>query len=124
MTREEGPNTIKTTARIVGALFLTNTVAYTLGDGLEKSILNTPDYLLHVHPNSTRMVIGVLLQYVAAAGNVVIGVLLFPILRKRSETIALGYVAIRIFDGAGLLVSGIATLSLISLSQATIQAEL
>jgi hypothetical protein len=43
-------------------------------------------------------------------------------LRKYSETIALGYVVTRIFDGAGLLISGIATLSLIALSQQTIQA--
>jgi Domain of unknown function (DUF4386) len=111
----------RTTARIVGALFLINTVTYTLGDGLEKSVLNAPDYLLNVYPNSTQMVIGVLLQYVAAAGNVVIGVLLFSILKKYSETIALGYVVTRIFDGAGLAVSGIATLSLITLSQQTIQ---
>jgi Domain of unknown function (DUF4386) len=114
--------TTRTTARIVGALFLINTVTYTLGDGLEKSVLTAPDYLLNVYPNSTQMVIGVLLQYVAAAGNVVIGVLLFSILRKYSETIALGYVVTRIFDGAGLAVSGIATLSLITLSRQTIQA--
>jgi hypothetical protein len=95
---------------------------YTLGDGLEKSILNAPDYLRHVYSNSTQVVIGVLLQYVAAAGNVGIAVLLFPILKKHSETIALGYVVTRIFDGAGLVVSGIGTLSLIALSQETIQA--
>lgn len=103
-------------------MFLINTLAYTLGDGLEKSVLNAPDYLLNVYPNSTQMVIGVLLQYVAAAGDVVIGVLLFSILKKYSEPIALGYVVTRIFDGAGLAVSGIATLSLITLSQQTIQA--
>jgi hypothetical protein len=122
MTTNEETNPYKWTARIVGALFLINTVTYTLGDGLEKSILNAPDYLLHVYSNSTEVVIGVLLQYVAAAGNVGIGVLLFPILRKFSEAIALGYVATRIFDGVGLVISGIGTLSLIALSQEAIQA--
>lgn len=109
-------------ARIVGALFLIATVAYILGSGMLKSILNAPDYLVHVYPNASQVIIGVLLEYVDAAAVVGIGVLLFPILKKHSETIALGYVATRILECALLVVGGIGTLSLIALSQETIQA--
>src|SRR3712207_5123064 len=99
--------TSKSTARIVGSLFLINTVAYILGSGLLNSILHAPEYLLQVYQKSTQVGIGVLLQFVTAAGNVAIGVLLFPILKKHSETVALGYMVTRSFDGAGIVVSGL-----------------
>jgi hypothetical protein len=112
----------KTTARIVGSLILTATVTYIIGSGLIGSILDAPDYLRQVYQNSTQMVSGVLIMFVAATANVGIGVLLFSILRKHSEPVALGYVVTRIFDGAGVVVSGSFALLLIALSQGYVQA--
>jgi hypothetical protein len=43
-------------------------------------------------------------------------------LRQHSETVALGYVVARIFDGAGVVVRGFVALSLIALSQQYVQA--
>jgi hypothetical protein len=103
-------------------LFLLATVTYTFGNGLVQSILSTPDDLLQVSVNRTQVVSGVLLEFVAAVANVAIGVLLFPILKKHSERVALGYLATRIFDGAGLVVGGSGILGLIALSWETIQA--
>src|SRR3712207_5659179 len=44
-SRRRKAMTSKTTARIVGALFLINTVTYILGSGLLRSILDGPEYL-------------------------------------------------------------------------------
>jgi hypothetical protein len=118
--REE-MKTIRRTARIVGVLILIATATYALGTGLIGTILDAPDYLRDVYPNRTQLVIGVLLQLVNCAAVVGIGVLLYPILRRFSETIALGYVVTRIFDCAFLAVGGIATLSLVALSHEAIQ---
>src|SRR5918998_854301 len=89
---EEGDATVsnKTTERIVGSLILIATVTYMLGDGLLGSILNAPDYLRQVYPNSTQVVIGVLLEFIDAAAVAAIGILLFPILRRFNAAIALG----------------------------------
>jgi Domain of unknown function (DUF4386) len=122
MTTNEKMNPDSKTARIVGVLFLVSTAAYMLGTGLIDSILTAPDYLLHVYPNKTQLIIGVLLQFVNDAAVVGIGVLLFPIVKRHSETIALGYAGTRILECIFLIVGGIGTLSLITVSQATLQA--
>lgn len=121
VTNKSG-DTYKQTARIVGVLFLVATATYMLGTGLIGSMLNTPDYLGHLYPNRVQTIMGVLLQFVDAAAVVGIGLLLFPILRRHSETVALSYVATRILELAFLVVGGIGTLSLIALSKETIQA--
>ncbi len=105
------------TARAVGLLFLTATVAYIAGNGLLASILNAPDYLANVYLNRTQVVIGVLLEFIDTAAVVGIGIMLFPIVRKHSEAIALGYVSSRILECAFLVVGGLSSLSLITLSQ-------
>jgi len=122
MTREEKTGMHKRTARAVGVLILTATATYALGTGLVGSVVGAPDYLAEVSANRIQMTTGVLLQFVNCAAVVGIGVLLFSILRRYSEAVAVGYVVTRIFDCAFLVIGGIATLALIALSQDTIQA--
>jgi uncharacterized protein DUF4386 len=122
VTTKEELNTSRKTARIVGGLILAATATYMLGSGLLESILNAPDYLLNVYPNSTQVVIGVLLEFVDAAAVAAIGIMLFPILRKHNEAIAFGYAGTRIIECLLLIVAGIGSLSLITLSQEYVQA--
>lgn len=110
-------NTDKTAARIVGVLMLTATATFMLGSGILESILTTPDYLATVYQNQDQVIIGVLLEYVDAIAVVGIGVVIFSVLKRHSETIALGYASTRIIEAAILIVSGISLLSLIPLSQ-------
>jgi hypothetical protein len=122
MNTSRGVDTSKITARIVGVLFLVATATYMAGTGLINSMLTVPNYLANVYPQKAQLITGVLLQFVDAAAVVGIGVLLYPILKKRSETVALGYAGTRILECAFLVLGGIGTLSLVALSQATIQA--
>jgi hypothetical protein len=55
-------------------------------------------------------------------GIVFIGLLMFPILKKQSESMALGYVSMRIFESIFLIVGVIFAMMLIPLSQAFIKA--
>jgi len=103
-------------------LFLIATATYIFGSGLLDSILNAPDYLSHVSPKRAQVVLGVLLQYGDAAAVAAIGIVLFPILRKHNEVIALGYAGTRIIECLLLIGAGIGSLSLIKLSQGFIQA--
>lgn len=112
----------KTTARIVGLLFLTATFTYLLGDGIVSSVVAGPDGLRDLYAHRTRLLGGVLLQFVTAVANVLIGVLLFTVLKRYSESIALGYVVTRVFDGAGILMAGVGTLSLIALGRQALEA--
>jgi Domain of unknown function (DUF4386) len=116
-------NTNRTTAKIVGALFLVATVTYMVGNGLIAPILNTQDYLNQIQSNRTQLMLGVLIKFAAATTNFSIGVLLFPILNKFSETVAVGYVVTRICDGAGVAINAMSTLLLLTLSQETMAAQ-
>lgn len=101
----------------VGALFLVATATYMTGTGLIESIINSADYLNNVYPNKNQVILGVLLQFINAAAIVGIGVLMFPVLKKHSEAVAAGYVATRILESVFLVLGGIGTLFLITVSQ-------
>ncbi len=110
-------NTYKKTARIVGALFITATVASSLGFVILDPILNTPDILVNVSVNITQLIIGVFLLLINCIAVVVIPVMLFPILKKHNEVLAVGYLGFRIIESVILIVGLISLLSLLALSQ-------
>jgi uncharacterized membrane protein len=93
-------NTYRTTARIVGAMYLAGFVVGIGGIVLIQSILGAPDHLATLPANSMLLAIGAVLWLMAAAWDAAHGVLMFPILRQHnSERIALGYLGFRIMDG-------------------------
>lgn len=89
-------------ATVVGVLFLTATASYLAGSELIASAVEAPDHLSNL--NATRVRLGVLLELVNAAAVVGIGVLLFPVLRRHREAMALGYAGTRIIESTLLLV--------------------
>ena len=115
-------NKEKKTARIVGLLFITATVASSLGFAILDPILNAPDILVSVSANTTQVMIGVLLLLIDSAAVVGIAVLMFPILKKYSEALALGYVGFRVIEATVIIVASIILLSLLTLSQEYVQA--
>jgi hypothetical protein len=110
-------NAHKKTAAMVGVLFVMALVPFLIGQALYEPILGSPDYLDKAYPNRLIVVIGILLEFVSALGVVLIPVLLFPILRKYSEVLALAYVSFRLFEAILLSVAQIHKLSLVNLSQ-------
>jgi hypothetical protein len=118
--KEKTMTTNKTTARLVGALFLITTATYITGNALLESLLGTPDFLATL--SATRVSLGALLMFINCAGVVGIGVLMFPLLKQHSETVAVAYVATRIIEFILLSVGVISFLSLIPLSQEYIKA--
>lgn len=115
MTKQEKLN--KATARAVGMLFLLATATYIIGNGLLESILTMPNYLSQVYPHSVQVVAGALLQFVDTVAVVGIGVLMFPILKRFNESVAVGYFATRIVELVFLVFGAIGPLMLITLSQ-------
>src|SRR6266516_4846014 len=98
MTTKERMNTYRTTAIVVGVVYLAGFVVGLGGNGLIQSILGAPDHLSTVSANSMMLAIGALLWLTAVAGDAAHGVLMFPILKQHSERLAFGYLAARIVD--------------------------
>jgi hypothetical protein len=103
------------TAINVGILFLIATVILIVGGIFSLSIYE-PDYLTTVSENENQVILGALLEIVAAAAVVGIPIAMFPILKKYNEGLALGYVGTRLFEGLTIFLNTIILLALLSLS--------
>lgn len=106
---------------LVASLWIVTAIGAIVGNALMNPVVNAPDYLTTVFPHSTTVINGMLLWLINDIGIVFIGVLMFPILRKHSESMALGYVSMRIFESIFLIVGVIFAMLLIPLSQAFIK---
>ncbi|MHA1940427.1 MAG: DUF4386 domain-containing protein, partial [Candidatus Hodarchaeales archaeon] len=116
-------NSENMTAKIVGGLFITASAAVILTYiPLGFIIDRTPDYLVKVSANENQVLIGMLLELIWALAVIGIPIMLFPILKKHDETLALGFFSFRLIEGIITLIGTIALLSLLTLSQAFVQA--
>ena len=98
MTVTGGSIHYRATATIVGALFLAGMVIGIPGSILIQSILTGPDYLSGISANSMKIAIGAILWMFCVAGDAAHGVLMYPVLKRQNEFIALGYFSFRIVD--------------------------
>jgi len=110
-------DTHRKTAIIVGVLFIIATAVLFIGGAFYEPILSSPDYLDTAHPNRIIVIIGILLEFTKIPAIALIPVFLFPILRKRHEAFALGYVVFRLLEAVLLVGIEINKLSLISVSR-------
>ena len=114
-------NNIKT-ARIVGALFIVATVAYSFGVVLLDPFLSGSDYLTTISANENILIIGAFLVLIDAVAVAGIAIAIYPVLKKHNEALALGYVGARIGESVLFSVNVIATLTLLTLSQEFVKA--
>jgi hypothetical protein len=109
-------NSERKTAIIVGILFLIATVILIIG-GIFSLCIYEEDYLTVVFANENQIIFGAILEIVSAAAIVGIPIAMFPLLKKHSETLALSYVATRIFEGLTIFLNTIVLLAILSLSK-------
>ncbi len=110
-------NTNRRAARIVGALFITATVAGFASAAFLGPILEAPDDLAKVSANENQLLMGALMIFIMGAAGASIAIAMYPILRKHNIGIALGSVGFRIIEGALFMVGAIYLLLLVALSQ-------
>jgi len=109
-------NSARKTAIIVGVLFIACTASSILG-GLFLGSLDAPDYLANVAANENQVLIGMLVQSIWALTCVGIPVMLFPILKKHNEALALGFFSLRLIEGVFIFLAIVCQLSLLTLSK-------
>jgi hypothetical protein len=111
-------NTYRTTAKLVGALYILGFIV-----GIAGSVLGTPGQLDTISTKSMLIAIGALLWVLAAAGDAAHGVLMLPILKQNNERIAFGYFGARIVEAAIIAVSALFILLQIPLGVAFLKAS-
>jgi hypothetical protein len=104
------------TARIAGVWFLL-TIAFSIpGALLYGSILDDPTYIVGAGADA-HVRWGAFLEILTAIANIATAVVLYPILRRQSEAISLGYVALRIVESTLIIIGLISLLSILTLQQ-------
>src|ERR671928_1354130 len=103
-------------ARIFGGLFLLTFVTSIAGALLYGPVLDHKDYILNGTADG-RIELGALFEVGLVITNIGTAVVLYPIARRYSETLALSWVASRIVESTLIAVGAIALLSIVTLHQ-------
>jgi hypothetical protein len=104
------------TARVAGVWFVITFVASIPALLLYDPVLNDTGYILGAGAD-TRVQLGAFLEIVTAIAGIATAVVLFPIVKRQSEAIALGYVATRVLESTIIVVGLISLLAVVTLRQ-------
>lgn len=109
--------TYRKTAIVAGVLFLAGYLGIFLGSAIYGPFVDAPDYLSVIFPNKNQVVLGMFIELINDVAVIGIPIVLYPVFKKYSERLALGYFGLRMTEAFVLIVSKTSLLSLIALSQ-------
>jgi hypothetical protein len=103
-------------ARIGGVLYIITFVASIPAVLLYDPLLNDASYVLGAG-HDARIQLGAFLEVVLVIANIGTALAFFPVLKRQSESLALGYVASRIVESTIIAVGIVSVLSVLTLQQ-------
>ena len=104
-------------ARIFGVFFLITYVTSIPALLLYEPVLRDPVGYIAGAGHDNRILFGALLELLLIVANIGTAVVIFPIVKRQSEELALGYVTARIFECTFILVGIVSVLGIITLRQ-------
>jgi hypothetical protein len=111
--REASPSE-RRTAAVAGWFMAATFVTAIVGLVLYGPVLTDQNFVLQPG-GDTRVSLGATFEFLLMVANVGVAVSMFPILRRHSESLALGYVGSRIIESAAIGVGAISLLSILTL---------
>jgi hypothetical protein len=106
----------RNTARLVGWLFIGTFVFSIPGYLLYGPVLDHPGYVLG-SGHDTQIAIGAFLEVLTAVCNIGTAVVLYPVARRYSRRLSLGYVASRILESTIIVAGIVSVMSVVTLRQ-------
>jgi Domain of unknown function (DUF4386) len=107
---------VRKRALLTGVFFIITFVTSIPALVLYGPVLNDTHYVLGAGTD-TRITVGAFLEVILAIAGIGTAVTLFPILKRQSEGIALGYVAARVLESTVIVVGIISVMSVVTLRQ-------
>lgn len=104
-------------ARVFGVLYLITFVTSIPALALFQPVLDDPVGYIASGGQDTRIYFGALLELLLIIANIGTAVVIFPIVRRQSEELALGYVTARLFECTFILVGIVSVLGIVTLQQ-------
>ncbi len=114
--------TSRTIARTTGVLFILTFITSIAGVFAYGTALSDPSYVTGAGADS-RVFLGAFLEVLLIITNIGCAVVLFPLLKRQNETLALAYVAARIVECTFILVGLISVLAIETLRQTAAGAD-
>ena len=109
-------------AKIAGLSFIISYIGLIIGNLILAPIIDAPNYLAITYPNAIQVGIGVLLESINGIAVIGIAVMLYPILKRQNEGVALGYLVFRVVEGFLSILGSTKAAALIEISHEYIQA--
>jgi hypothetical protein len=106
-------------ARLFGVLFIVTFLTSIPAFFLFQSVLDDPARYIAASGNDNQVYLAVLLEFLLIVANVGTAVVLYPIARRQSKALALGYFAARIIECVFIAAGIIFVLGIVSLRQAS-----
>jgi len=103
------------TAVAAGAFFIVAAAAAIAGLVLYGPVLNDPHYIVTASGGGARVLLGAFFEVILAIAVIGTAVTLFPVVKRQSEGIALGYVAGRVLEAVVIVAGIISLLSVVTL---------
>jgi Domain of unknown function (DUF4386) len=116
-------NPTRRSAVFAGVFFIVAAVAAIAGLALYDPVLSDSRFIVDGSADDTRVLLGALCELILAISVIGTAVTLYPIVKRESEGIALGYVAGRVSEAVLIVVGIISLLSVVTLGQASTAAE-
>lgn len=110
------------TALAVGVLFILTFVTSIAGVLSYGPVLSDPNYITGAGADS-RVFVGAFLELLLILTNIGCAVVLFPLLKRTNETLALGYVTARLVECAFIGIGLLSLLTIVTLRQAAAGAD-
>jgi Domain of unknown function (DUF4386) len=104
-------------ARVFGVLYLITFVTSIPALLLYQPVLDDPVGYITGGGQNNQIAFGVLLELLLIIANIGTAVVIYPIVRRQSVELALGYVTARLFECAFILVGIVAVLGIVTLQQ-------
>jgi len=101
-----------------GILFIIATAFLFVGEAFYKPGLTPPDILGKAVHAKSQISIGVLIEFICIMAIPLIAIVLYPVLRKVSPVLAIGYVGFRLFEAAIFTSMEVDRMLVVSLSEA------
>ena len=109
------------TSLAAGVLYLLTFVSMPIGF-LYSAILNDPNYIVG-SGTDTAVIIGGILEIIVALAGIGTAVVLFPVLKRQNEGVALGFIGTRVLEASTIFADVVCLLAIVTLRRAGVGGE-
>ena len=123
-TNPQAATTMASSRRIslaAGLLYLLTFVSIPIGF-LYNSVLNDPNYIVGSGPDAP-VIIGGILEIIVALAGIGTAVVLYPVVKKQNEGVALGFIGSRVLEASTIFADVVCLLAIVTLRRTGVGAD-